>query len=130
MARRAVYVPESTGRHNYLKPRPFARLTGFPDCDPGDVKNFPGKEKTHASVLAESPIKDLFLLICRDANPVILADDNLIPITIFNREPDSCDLPTMPNRIVYQIVKDLENQRVSEYLRSGRKIVFHHDISE
>jgi hypothetical protein len=38
----------------------------------------------------------------------------MIAIAFFNREPDGCDLPAIPHRIVHQVVEDLDNERVCE----------------
>ncbi|GEM_PF-2757756 len=53
----------------------------------------------------------------------------MIPFTVFNSEPEGCDLPTILHRIIYQVVKNPDNQRIGKHFRSDWDVVVHHELS-
>ena len=122
--------PVCSLRHRDLKTCPRSRFARLADSDTGDTKDFTGKEEPETGILSIPAFEDLLLLICRDTIAIILAHDDRITVPPVNREPDGRDLSAVPHRIVHQVVKYLDNQRVGKHFCTCRKIVFQYDLPE
>src|SRR5208337_1991459 len=116
--------------HDNLEPRPPAGLSGLSDRDTGNVENFPGNGQSEPGVLPKPSCEDLFLVLLRHTAAIVFTHNDPMPVACFKREPDGRGPAPMPQGIIYQVKKDLDDQRVSEYFGAGGKIVFERDLSE
>jgi len=85
------------------------------DGNTGNREDLARKEQTQPGIFPKSSFEDLLLLINGDSFTIVFANNNRVIIGFQSKEPDCADLPAVPDGIVQKIVKDLDNQWISEY---------------